>query len=142
MFDRAGTAGRVLIEAFMYRAHPQTKLLHEIIADGAIGEIRLIRTNFTFIAKRHGTTLVFKPAPEAARSWTSAVTVSISPELSLLGVRNLTGFNVSLHRHEFGVDDYAAGSPGFSEWRSRYLHLRHDGGLRSDCPHRGNRRPY
>jgi xylose dehydrogenase (NAD/NADP) len=47
-FDAADRAGRLLMEAFMWRHHPQTKQLAELVADGSIGELRLVRSAFTF----------------------------------------------------------------------------------------------
>ena len=47
-FDAAERAGRVLMEAFMYRHNPQTKRLVELVRDGAIGRIRVIRAAFSF----------------------------------------------------------------------------------------------
>ncbi len=44
----AARAHRVfLMEAFMYRCHPQTARLAELVHDGAIGELRAIHANFT-----------------------------------------------------------------------------------------------
>lgn len=37
-----------LMEAFMYRCHPQTLRLAELIRDGVIGELKLIRATFSF----------------------------------------------------------------------------------------------
>src|SRR5919204_6795770 len=37
-FDAADRAGRILTEAFMYRHHPQTHRLTELVDEGAIGE--------------------------------------------------------------------------------------------------------
>lgn len=39
---------RLLMEAFMYRFHPQTLKLQEIIRRGVIGEVRVIRAGFGF----------------------------------------------------------------------------------------------
>jgi len=39
---------RVLMEAFMYRFHPQFALAQKLIADGAIGKIKTIRAVFCF----------------------------------------------------------------------------------------------
>jgi D-xylose 1-dehydrogenase (NADP+, D-xylono-1,5-lactone-forming) len=47
-FDRAEAAGLVLSEGFMWRHHPQTHRLLELIGSGAIGELRLIRAAFGF----------------------------------------------------------------------------------------------
>jgi len=47
-FDAAERAGLVLMEAFMYRHHPQTALALELVQSGAIGDLRLIRSSFGF----------------------------------------------------------------------------------------------
>src|SRR5215212_5715939 len=47
-FDAAERAGRILSEAFMYRHNPQTARLKELVAGGAIGELRFVRTSFSF----------------------------------------------------------------------------------------------
>ncbi|MGN6628206.1 MAG: Gfo/Idh/MocA family protein, partial [Tepidisphaeraceae bacterium] len=52
MFDVAHTQGRVLVEAFMYRAHPQTLAVVEAVRSGAIGRIKLIRTSFCYRTKK------------------------------------------------------------------------------------------
>ncbi|RUT30224.1 oxidoreductase [Arsenicitalea aurantiaca] len=48
MIHAARKAGTFLGEAFMYRLHPQTQRLIDLIAEGAIGEVRLIRSSFGF----------------------------------------------------------------------------------------------
>ena len=47
-YDVAERADRFLMEGFLYRHHHQTARLVELIEDGAIGELRLIRLAFTF----------------------------------------------------------------------------------------------
>jgi predicted dehydrogenase len=47
-FDAAERTGRLLSEAFMYRHNPQTARLVSLIADGAIGELRLVRSAFSY----------------------------------------------------------------------------------------------
>jgi xylose dehydrogenase (NAD/NADP) len=47
-FEVADRAERLLMEAFMYRHHPQTKKLQEVVAAGAIGELRHLRSSFSF----------------------------------------------------------------------------------------------
>jgi xylose dehydrogenase (NAD/NADP) len=47
-FDAAERNDRLLMEAFMYRHHPQTMRLRELVDEGAIGELRLVRTTFSF----------------------------------------------------------------------------------------------
>jgi predicted dehydrogenase len=47
-FDAADKAGRLLSEAFMYRHNPQTKRLKQLVDDGAIGELRVVRSVFSY----------------------------------------------------------------------------------------------
>ena len=47
-FDAAERTGLHLSEAFMYRHHPQTARLAELVSSGAIGELRVIRTAFSY----------------------------------------------------------------------------------------------
>jgi D-xylose 1-dehydrogenase (NADP+, D-xylono-1,5-lactone-forming) len=47
-FDVAEQRGLVLMEAFMYRHHPQTRHVAELVHGGAIGRLRLVRATFTF----------------------------------------------------------------------------------------------
>jgi predicted dehydrogenase len=48
MFAAAEANNKVLAEAFMYRHHPQTLAVKDLISSGAIGEICLIRGAFSF----------------------------------------------------------------------------------------------
>jgi D-xylose 1-dehydrogenase (NADP+, D-xylono-1,5-lactone-forming) len=47
-FDAADRTGRLLSEAFMYRHNPQTAKLVELLRDGAVGDLRLIRSAFSY----------------------------------------------------------------------------------------------
>jgi D-xylose 1-dehydrogenase (NADP+, D-xylono-1,5-lactone-forming) len=47
-FAVAERADRILMEAFMYRHHPQTRKLKELLGGGAIGSLRLVRAAFSF----------------------------------------------------------------------------------------------
>jgi D-xylose 1-dehydrogenase (NADP+, D-xylono-1,5-lactone-forming) len=48
LFDAAERADRLVMEAFMYRHHPQTGRLVELVEGGAIGQLRLVRSAFSF----------------------------------------------------------------------------------------------
>jgi predicted dehydrogenase len=48
-FDRAESSGLVLMEAFMYRHHPQTAHIKALVEDGAVGRVRVIRSAFRFV---------------------------------------------------------------------------------------------
>jgi predicted dehydrogenase len=47
-FDAAERSGRLLMEAFMWRHNPQTARLVELVQGGAIGELRLVRSTFSY----------------------------------------------------------------------------------------------
>jgi predicted dehydrogenase len=47
-FDAADRSGTLLSEAFMWRHNPQTKRLRELLDEGAIGELRLVRSCFSY----------------------------------------------------------------------------------------------
>jgi predicted dehydrogenase len=47
-FDVADRTGLLLSEAFMWRHNPQTKRIQELVTGGAIGELRLIRSAFSY----------------------------------------------------------------------------------------------
>jgi D-xylose 1-dehydrogenase (NADP+, D-xylono-1,5-lactone-forming) len=47
-FEAAERADRHLSEAFMYRHNPQTKRLRQLLDEGAVGEVRLIRSAFSY----------------------------------------------------------------------------------------------
>jgi xylose dehydrogenase (NAD/NADP) len=47
-FDAAERTGRLLTEAFMYRHNPQTARLVELVRKGAVGELRVVRSAFSY----------------------------------------------------------------------------------------------
>jgi predicted dehydrogenase len=51
-FDLAAGRGLVLMEAFMYRHHPQTEIVAKLVSDGAIGRLREVRASFAFRLER------------------------------------------------------------------------------------------
>src|SRR5512138_1497359 len=46
--------GRLVMEAFMYRHHPQTLKAQELVKNGAIGTLKLIRGAFSFMLTHQG----------------------------------------------------------------------------------------
>jgi predicted dehydrogenase len=107
MFDVARQQGRVLIEAFMYRAHPLTQAVIGEIKAGVIGEVRLIRTSFVFRTRRTDGNIRFDPALAGGSLMDigcyclnfSRLHAGCEPaEVRAIG-----------HIHESGVDDWAAG---------------------------------
>jgi len=50
----AKTHGRVVAEAFMYRHHPQTLKVQEMVSSGSLGTLKLLRGSFSFMLDREG----------------------------------------------------------------------------------------
>ncbi|HEX8911207.1 MAG TPA: Gfo/Idh/MocA family oxidoreductase [Humisphaera sp.] len=62
MFAAADRAGRVVMEAFMYRCHPQTIAVQRAVAAGAIGTPRLVRTSFCYRTTKVAGNVRFDPS--------------------------------------------------------------------------------
>ena len=54
MTAAARESGRVLAEALMYRHHPQTRRVKDVVDSGTLGELKVIKGAFTFSLKREG----------------------------------------------------------------------------------------
>jgi len=48
MIDHCRSRGVILMEAFMWRHHPRALDLRAMVSEGRIGELRLVRTSFSF----------------------------------------------------------------------------------------------
>jgi predicted dehydrogenase/aryl-alcohol dehydrogenase-like predicted oxidoreductase len=48
MFDAAKRHGTFMGEAFMYRLHPHTQMILDLVTSGTIGEVRMIKSSFGF----------------------------------------------------------------------------------------------
>jgi predicted dehydrogenase len=46
--------GRVVTEAFMYRHHPQTLKVQELVQNGSLGTLKLVRGSFSYMLTRAG----------------------------------------------------------------------------------------
>ncbi|MDZ5450551.1 aldo/keto reductase [Labrys sp. ZIDIC5] len=119
MMHAARKAGTFLGEAFMYRQHPQTLKLVELIRSGVIGEVRLIRSSFGFAMPE------FKPEHRLYAN-----------DLAGGGILDVGGYPVSMARliagaasgKDFLEPDSVSGAghlglSGVDEWASALLHF-------------------
>lgn len=90
IIEAAASNGVFLMEAFMYRCHPQTRRLVELLRAAAIGEVRVIQATFSF----HGG---FAPT---SRLWAN--------ELGGGGILDVGGYTTSICRLIAGA---ALGTP-------------------------------
>ncbi|HWB53884.1 MAG TPA: Gfo/Idh/MocA family oxidoreductase [Tepidisphaeraceae bacterium] len=111
MFDVARRQGRVLVEAFMYRAHPLTKAVTDEIKNGVIGEVRLIRTSFVFRTRRIEGNIRFD-ASLAGGSLMDIGCYCVNFSRLHAGCEP-TEIHAVGHIHESGIDDWAAGTMKF-----------------------------
>jgi predicted dehydrogenase/aryl-alcohol dehydrogenase-like predicted oxidoreductase len=105
-----------LMEAFMYRCHPQTQKLVDLLREGAIGEVRVIAATFSFHSR-------FNPE---ARLFNNALAGG--------GILDVGGYCTSMARliagvatgHEFAEPIYVGGAAhlgetGVDEWATASL---------------------
>ncbi|MEK6236408.1 MAG: Gfo/Idh/MocA family oxidoreductase [Planctomycetales bacterium] len=107
MFDAAERAGRLLVEAFMYRAHPVIDKTIALVRGGTIGDLKLIRSHFTFNRDADPANVRYQP-DLAGGSLMDVGCYCVNLARAIAGSEP-TGMQVVAHRHETGVDDYAAG---------------------------------
>jgi xylose dehydrogenase (NAD/NADP) len=70
MIAASEDSGNILAEAFMYRHHPQTKLVKEMVDNGRLGEITVINGLFSFAMDNHETNVrMMKPELGGGSMW-------------------------------------------------------------------------
>ncbi len=111
MFDTAERVGRVLVEAFMYRSHPQTLALLQYIEQGIIGELRLVRASFCYHTNRVASNIRFDPSlAGGALMDVGCYAINVARLLAGVEPNTICG---SMRMHETGVDDLFVGALGF-----------------------------
>ena len=110
-FDVADREGRLLMEAFMYRHNPQTHRLVALVAENAIGQLRLIRGAFSFVARDPADVRLSRELDGGALMDVGSYCVNAARLLAgeperVTGVRVLGGR---------GVDVVFAGAMGFAD---------------------------
>ncbi len=113
MFTISEKTGKILIEAFMYRAAPGTEELIRAVRSGVIGEPRLIRTNFTFCREANPKDARYHPE-QSGGSLMDVGCYCVNFARALAG-REPTDMEAMAHLHPMGVDDYAAGVLRFGD---------------------------
>ncbi|MBI1374348.1 MAG: gfo/Idh/MocA family oxidoreductase [Phycisphaera sp.] len=113
MFDVAERTGKLLVEAFMYRCHPAVRKVLELIRGGAIGDVRLIRSNFTFNRPAKPDDARYQ-ADQAGGSLMDVGCYCVNFIRAVAG-REPTDVHAIGHIHQLGTDDYAAGTLRFGD---------------------------
>jgi len=112
MFAEAEAVDRVLVEAFMYRCQPIIKRLLETVHQGAIGQLKLIRTHFTFNRPPLSSDVRYQ-SQLAGGSLMDIGCYCINLARAIAAAEP-TEMHAVAHQHELGVDEYAAGTLSFA----------------------------
>ena len=102
--------GNVLAEAFMYRHHPQTLKVKELVDSGEIGTVRLIKGAFTFTLTNPGDVRLY-PEMGGGSLWDVGC-YPISYARFILGSEPIEAFGWQL-TGESGIDEVFAGQLRF-----------------------------
>ena len=111
MFKVSRETGKVLIEAFMYRAHPLIQRLLRLVHSGGIGELKLMRSNFTFSRAASPDDARYHPE-QAGGSLMDVGCYCVNLARALARAEPIA-VHATAHKHPLGVDDYAAGTLTF-----------------------------
>lgn len=118
MFDAAGKAGKVLMEAFMYVSHPLLVAAKDVIRSGTLGRVRHVRTSFCFRARKvEGNVRFDKPLGGGAMLDVGCYCVHFSRQVAQLSGAATEPADVwaAAVRHEpSGVDEQVAGLMRFA----------------------------
>jgi predicted dehydrogenase len=111
MFDVAGKHGKLVMEAFMYRCHPLTLAVEHAVAQGVIGEVRLIRTSFCYRTTRVEGNVRFDPELGGGILMdVGCYCINFARHFAQVEPSKVTA---SAHIHEKGVDDVVVGTLAF-----------------------------
>lgn len=118
MCDAATNAGRALMEALMYRFHPRTARIHEMLAEGAIGEPRSVSAAFTFTLADPAS---YRRRPELGGGALLDVGgYCVSAALAILGATPTT-VRATAHYGDTGVDESASALLAFADDRTAHI---------------------
>ena len=104
--------GRVVAEAFMYRHHPQTLQVQELVKSGSLGTIKLVRGSFSFVLSDDGD-IRRDPAKGGGSIWDLGC-YPISYARTVVGARPLEAFGWQVIGRT-GVDETFVGQMRFGD---------------------------
>ena len=104
--------GRVVAEAFMYRHHPQTLKMQEMVKSGSLGALKLVRGSFSFVLSRDGDVRLY-PEMGGGSIWDVGC-YPISYTRTVLGENPFEVFGWQV-TGETGIDDTFVGQMRFAE---------------------------
>ncbi len=118
MIDGCNEHGVLLMEAFMYRFHPQHARVRELIDAKAIGELRFVRSAFTFMLEPFKPANVRLQGELAGGALMDVGCYAVNAARMLFGEEPLWASAQWDFRHEFDVEVSLAAILGFSDHRT------------------------
>jgi xylose dehydrogenase (NAD/NADP) len=118
MIDGCREHGMLLMEAFMYRFHPQHGRVRALIDEGAIGEVRFVRSAFTFMLEPFKASNVRLQGTLAGGALMDVGCYAVNAARMLFGEEPIWASAQWDFRPEFGVEVSLAGVLGFSDGRT------------------------
>ena len=104
---------RVVAEAFMYRHHPQTLKVQELVRSGSLGAVKLVRGSFTYVLSREEDIRLLDPAMGGGSIWDVGC-YPISYARTVIGTNPLDVFGWQV-TGPTGIDETFVGQMRFSE---------------------------
>ena len=117
MIAGARAAGVLLMEAFMYRFHPQHARVRELIDAGAIGDVRVVRSHFTFLLEPFDPANVRLQRDLAGGALMDVGCYCVNAARMLFGEEPQWASAQADMCAEFGVEVALSGTLGFSDRR-------------------------
>ena len=108
-FDAADHAGRVLMEAYMWPHHPRARAVLQLVKDGSIGQLRSVRSVFTYPATDPSN---HRFDERGAGALFDVGIYCIGPAMLMTG-RDHVAVAAAAVRNELGVD---VAMTGFVDW--------------------------
>ncbi|MFD1151362.1 Gfo/Idh/MocA family protein, partial [Saccharothrix hoggarensis] len=127
-------ADLVVMEAYMYRFHPQQRRAAELLASGEIGELRVVRSAFAYPTAPEGN-IRFDPALGGGATWDVGCYAFDVP----LWAFDAEPRSVRARFHTRGVDLSAVATLDFGDGRSAVLDYGLDYGPRATYEFQGTR---
>jgi len=115
--DECARLGIALMEAFMYRFHPQHARVRELIASGAIGDVRAVRAAFMFLLEPLSGKNVRLSGGLAGGALMDVGCYAVNASRMLFGEEPQWASAQWDFREELGVDVALSGVLGFSDTR-------------------------
>jgi D-xylose 1-dehydrogenase (NADP+, D-xylono-1,5-lactone-forming) len=123
--DAARRARRLALEAFMYRFTPRWRRAGAILAEGLIGEPRVVRVGFAFKQHPPGYNIRFDPAVGGGIVWDMGC-YAVNMSRDLFGAEPRAVVAMGYTRAGAGVETSVEATLSFGEGRSAVTHVSFD----------------